>query len=72
MHTLCSAQCLAVHSVCTFSADCTEVYSYLAPPWPQYCQPITEEHRVICFALIGPIDEGEGEEELPSVDHVPS
>ena len=50
-------QCLAVHSV----------YFYLAPVWPQNCQPITEEHRVICFALIGPIDG-----ELPSLDHVKS
>ena len=70
-HTLCSPQCLALHSVYTFSADCTEVYRYLVPPWPQYCQPITEEHRVICFALIGPIDDLK-EGELPYVDHVPS
>ena len=27
----------------------------MVPSWPQYCQPITEELRVIGFALIGPI-----------------
>ena len=31
-----------VHSVYVSSAVCTVLYSYLAPPWPQYCQPITE------------------------------
>ena len=41
----------------TISAVCTAIYSFLVPVWPQYCQPITEEHRVICFALIGPIDD---------------
>ena len=55
VQTLCSAQCLAVHSVYTCSAVCTAVYSYLASGWPQYCQPIIEEHQGICFALIGPI-----------------
>ena len=28
----------------------------VAPGWPQYCQPITEELGGICSALIGPID----------------
>ena len=32
-----------VHSVYMLSAVCTVLYSYLAPPWPQYCQPITED-----------------------------
>ena len=32
-----------VHSVYMSSAVCTVLYSYLAPPWPQYCQPITED-----------------------------
>ena len=55
------------------------MYSYLSSAGPQYWQPITEE--LICFALIGPIDDGEGvagegggggEGKLPSLDHVPS
>ena len=36
-------------------------------------RPITGDHCVMCFALIGPLDvlggDGEGGEELPSVDH---
>ena len=27
---------------------------YLAAAWPRLCQPITEELKGICFALIGP------------------
>jgi hypothetical protein len=41
------------------SAVCTVMYSYLAPPWPQYCQPMRAEqynlhepHRPItCFKI---------------------
>jgi hypothetical protein len=45
----------------------------VAPGWPQYCQPITEELGVICFGLIGPLDDWRrkwtGDGKLPSVDH---
>jgi hypothetical protein len=58
------------------SAVCTAVYSFtgarVAPGWPRYCHPITEELGGTCSALIGPIDDGGVEGELPHVDHVPS
>ena len=34
---------------CLYCTVCTAT-------WPQYCQPITEELQVNCFARIGPID----------------
>ena len=59
-----------VHSVYACSAVSTPLYNNLAPAWPPYCKRITEELRVIFFALIGPIDE-EGDE-FPYVDQVPT
>mgnify|MGYP007114513109 CR=1 FL=1 len=52
--------CGVVHSVYMSSAVCTLLYIYLAPPWPQYCQPMRAEqynlhepHRPITGSKIG-------------------
>ena len=46
--------------------NCVHLFSNnLAPFWPPFCQPITDELQFICFALIGPIDDWEGDGELP-------
>ena len=65
--------CTLCDSVYTCSAVCSAVYNYLAPPWFKFCQEITGELRVFCFALIGPIDDGEeegGGGEFSCVDHL--
>jgi hypothetical protein len=36
-----------VHSVYMSSAVCTVLYSYMAPPWPQYCQPMRAEQYIL-------------------------
>ena len=46
-------QSLFTLGLCT-QLHCTTVHS-LVPAWPLFCQPITEELRFTCFALIGPL-----------------
>jgi hypothetical protein len=56
VHTLCSAQCLAVHLFRCLHCSVQLTGARVAPGCPQYCQPITEELGGICSPLIGPLD----------------
>ena len=62
MYTLCT-------HVLRFTFQCS-MYNQLVPHWHHFGQPITEEHRVFCFALIVPIDADDGGGKLLCVDHV--
>ena len=57
-HTLLSPMfsCTLVHLCSCLHCSVQLTGARVAPGWPQYCQPITEEHQIICFALIGPLD----------------
>ena len=48
--------CKLVHLFSCLHCSVQLTGARVAPGWPQYCQPITEEHQIICFALIGPLD----------------
>ena len=55
VHLYCSP--VSVHSgtaLLCIQLHCITVHS-LVPDWPLFCQPITEELRFTCFALIGPL-----------------